>query len=163
MLGLAEIAALVTATREAVDLFDRFSGQIKSVLLKRPKENEGADDRWRYKISTQGDSIVVTQDGRRIQTISGQELATKLSASDLALVQTFERKMEDHFRVWKRVYEAKDSSPDALVNAKTDEQLAQLIRKMRAELVGILNFLQRIGVNLDDHYMHIRYLIEQEN
>ena len=36
MLSPAEIAAVVAATKGAVDLFDKFAGQIKSVLLKRP-------------------------------------------------------------------------------------------------------------------------------
>lgn len=45
MLNPAETAALVAATKGAVDLFDRIGGQIKSVLTRRPKEAEGEDDR----------------------------------------------------------------------------------------------------------------------
>jgi len=157
----AEIAALVAATKGAVDLFDRFSGQIKSVLEKRPKEKEGGDDRWRYKVDVQKHGIVVKQDDRKIQTITGPELASKLSEKDLKLVQTLEGKMEEYFELWRKVYESKDAAQDPLVNAQTDRQLNKLIKQMRGELLGIIDFLTKIGVRLDDHYMHVRYLVEK--
>jgi hypothetical protein len=161
MLDPTQIAALVTATKGAVDLFDRIAGQIKSVLTRRPKEAEGEDDRWKYKISGQRDRLIVKQAGTTIQTISGAELSAKLNATDLSLIQTYEQKMEQYFRLWRAVYKNKDASQDPLVNAKTDEQLNDLIVKMRGELLGILKFLTDIGIHLDDHYMHIRYLVEQ--
>jgi hypothetical protein len=161
MLPIAEVAALVAATKGAVDIFDKIAGQLKSVILKRPKEAEGEDDRWRYKIGSEGGNIVVKQDQRTIQTITGAELATKLGPQDLALVSAYEHKMDEYFSLWQSVYSQKDSSQDPLVNAKTDAQLKNLIGKMRGELLGILNFLTKIGVHLDDHYMHVRQLVEQ--
>jgi hypothetical protein len=160
MLTPVEIAALVAATKGAVDIFDKIAGQVRSVLQKRPKEAMGDDDRWRYKISTDQNNIIVTQDKRVLQTLTGPELSAKLSPSDLALVETFQDTMERHFRMWTSVYKSKDASQDPLVNAKTDEQLHTLVLRMKKELVGIIDFLQRIGVHLDDHYMHIRYLVD---
>ena len=160
MLSPTEIAAVVAATKGAVDIFDRIAGQIRSVLARRPKEAEGDDERWRYKISGKGKDIVVTQSGRTVQTVTAEELSKKLGPQDLALVRTYERKMEEYFKLWQAVYAEKDSSQDPLINAKTDAQLAKLVVKMRDELLGILAFLQRIGVHLDDHYMHVRSLVE---
>lgn len=160
MLTPVEIGALVTATKGAIDLFDKIAGQIKSVLLKRPKETEGEEDRWRYKISTEGKDIVVKQTDRTVQTITGDQLASVLGPDDLALVRSYEQNMQKYFKRWQAVYVKKDSSQDPLANAITEEQLAEQITKMKDELLGILSFLQRIGVNLDDHYMHIRHLVE---
>jgi len=84
-----------------------------------------------------------------------------LSPNDLALVETYEKKMNEYFSYWRTVYSAKDSSPDPLVNAKVDNQLTGLISKMKIELLAILDFLENIGVQLDDHYMSIRMLVRQ--
>ena len=68
--------------------------------------------------------------------------------------------MNKYFARWKAIYAKKDSSQDPLVNAITEEQLTEQIVKMKAELVGILDFLEKCGVRLDDHYMQIRHLVE---
>ena len=162
MLTPMEIAALITATKGAVDIFDKVAGQIKSVLTNRPKEAAGDDDRWRFKIGSDptATSIVVKQDTRVVQTLKGDELARVLGPNDLRLIKTYESKMSEYFDLWEKVYEEKDASNDALANAKTEKQLNKLIGKMRGELLGILSFLEQIGVNLDDHYMHIRHLVQ---
>ena len=160
MLSPAEIAALVAATKGAVDLFDKFGGQLLSFLRRGPKEPEGSEDRWKIKITTEDNNIVVKQNAQTIQTIKHDQLASNLHPTDLALVQTYENKMNEYFALWRAVYDQKDSSADALVNAKTDAQLEKLIVKMRGELLGILQFLEQTGVHLDDHYLSIRNLVQ---
>lgn len=161
MLPLTEIASAVSATKGAIDIFDKVAGQIKTVLAKRPKEAEGDDDRWRYKIRPTGTEIVVKQQDRIVQTVTADQLSRVLTPDDLDLVRTYETSMNKYFARWKAVYAKKDASQDPLVNAITEEQLTEQIVKMRSELLGILAFLEKCGVHLDDHYMHIRYLVEQ--
>jgi molybdopterin-guanine dinucleotide biosynthesis protein len=161
MLGPAEIAAIITATKGAVDIFDRMAGQVKAVLTGQPKEAEGDEDRWKYKISGEDKTLVVRQSGQTVQTVTGKELSERLEPMDLALVRTYESKMEAYFKLWQAVYQQKDVSQDPLVNAKTDTQLTDLILKMRGELLGILAFLEKTGIRLDDHYKHIRHLVTQ--
>ena len=160
MLTPAEIAAVVAATKGAIDIFDKVAGQIKSVLLKRPKEAEGDEDRWRYKIKPEGSQIVVKQQEHVIQTVTADQLSKLLSPADLELVQAYEQSMNKYFSRWKAVYAKKDASQDPLVNAITEEQITEQIVKMKLELVGILEFLEKCGVHLDDHYMQIRHLVE---
>lgn len=159
MLSPNEILLLVTATGKAVEIFDKISGQIKSVLLKRPKEAEGDEERWRYKIRGEGDKFVVRQEKRVVQTITAADLA-KLPAEHLSLITTYQKKMEQNYKLWQAVYASKDSSPDPLVNAKVDEQLIGLVEKMKRDLTNIIDFLQKLGLHLDDHYMHVRQLVE---
>lgn len=161
MLTLAEIASVVSATKGAIDLFDKVAGQIKTVLTKRPKEAEGDDDRWRYKIRPTGTEIVVKQQDQVVQTITADELSRVLTRHDLDLVRTYEASMNKYFARWRAVYAKKDASQDPLVNVITEEQLTEQIVKMRSELLGILTFLEKCGVRLDDHYMHIRHLVEE--
>ncbi len=163
MLTPAEIAALVTATKGAVDLFDKLAGPIKRVLLGTGfNQADAKDQRWRFKVNTSGSNIVVNEKDEIRQTIKGDDLAKVLGQNDLALVQTYEQKMQEYFDQWRAVYAAKDASNDALANAKTETQLKNLIVNMRGELLGILAFLEQIGVHLDDHYMHVRKLVKEK-
>jgi hypothetical protein len=160
MLTPVEIAAVVAATKGAVEIFDKVAGQIKSVLTKRPKEAESEEDSWRFKIRPEGNHIVVKQEDRTVQTVTGDQLSKVLNKSDLELVQAYEANMNRYFSRWRAVYAKKDASQDPLVNAITEEQLTEQIVKMKSELLGILKFLQKCGVTLDDHYMNVRHLVE---
>jgi hypothetical protein len=68
--------------------------------------------------------------------------------------------MQKYYSRWRALYAKRDASQDPLVNAITEEQLAEQIDKMKTDLVGILDFLEKSGVHLDDHYMHVRHLVE---
>ena len=164
MLSPVEIAAVIAATKGAVDIFDKLAGPIKRVILGQPKfeQAEAKDQRWRFRVETAGKEVVVKEGDYTRQTITGAELSKALGPQDLVLVQAYERKMQDYFELWTTVYAAKDMSQDPLVNAKTDAQLKKLITNMKGELLGILAFLQQIGVHLDDHYMHVRSLVQQQ-
>lgn len=159
MLTPDQILTLVTATGKAVDIFDKISGQIKSVLLKRPKEEEGDEERWRHKINAKKNELIVKRDKKVIQTITADDLE-KLPPDYLSLIKTYEENMSRKYRIWKKIYAKKDASPDPQVNALVDGQLEEQIVKMREELTGIIDFLAKIGLHLDDHYMHVRHLVE---
>lgn len=160
-LSLSEVTAVVSATNGAVHQFDKVGGQVKSVLLKQPKEAAGDDNRWRFKVGTQDQNLIVEQDKAVIQTVAAAELAKLLKPSDLALVQTYEKRMERAFDHWRKVYDAYDPLNPAPKQAKTEARLRKLVLSMRSELIGILEFLEYCGVYLDDHYMYIRYLVAQ--
>jgi hypothetical protein len=135
------------------------------VILGQPKfeQVEAKDQRWRFRVETEGKDVVVKEGDHTRQRITGAELSKVLGPNDLALVQAYERKTQDYFDLWTSVKAAKDTSQDPLINAKTDAQLKTLILQMKNELLGILSFLQQIGVQLDDHYMHVRSLVEQQH
>jgi hypothetical protein len=161
MLGPVEIAAVLAATKNTIDIFDKISGQVKSVLFKYKKEPEGGDDRWRYKISADDKQIVVKQDGRTIQTLTGPELETKLKPEDLRHIKVYEASMQKYYKRWQQLYPKKDASADELINMKLEEQLTDQVKKMKEDLVGIVDFLQSIGVHLDDHYVQVRDVVKR--
>ncbi|MGV3707416.1 MAG: hypothetical protein ACO1Q7_01150 [Gemmatimonas sp.] len=161
MLSPAELAAVVAASKGAIDIFDKIAGQIKAVLSKQPKGTEGEDDKWRLKIRAEGNQIVTTQEERTVQTVTAEQLSAVLGPDDLELVRTYEASMQRNFGRWKAIYAKRDASQDPLVNAITEEQLTDQIAKMKTDLLGILSFLQKSGVQLDDHYLHIRHLVDQ--
>lgn len=161
MLNGVEIAALLAAAKNAVDIFDKISGQVKSVLAKRPKEPEGGVDRWRYKVTADDKQITVKQDGKVIQTLSRSELEGRLTPDQLAHIKVYEVSMKKFYARWSQLYAKRDSSPDELANIKLEEQLTDQVKKMSEDLAGIVNFLQDVGVHLDDHYIEVRNLVRQ--
>lgn len=164
MLSPTEVAAVITAIKGSIDIFDRIASPIKRVLLDRSDfdQIDARDKRWRFKVETNGNNIVVREDERTLQTISGEEMEKKLVGDDLKLIETYEAKMAEYFELWSAVYAQKGRSPDPLKNAQVNLQLKGLIKDMRGELIGILDFLEKLGVQLDDHYMHVRQLVEKE-
>lgn len=161
MLTPVEIAAVLAATKNAVDIFDKISGQIKGVLTKRPKEPEGGDDRWRYKVIADDKQITVKQDGRAIQTLGRAELESSLTPEHLNHIKVYEASMQKYYKRWQQLYPKRDDSADALANIKLEEQLTDQVKKMQEDLVGIVDFLASIGVKLDDHYMQVRSLVQR--
>jgi len=159
MLTPVEIAALLAATKNAVDIFDKISGQIKSVLTRRPKEPEAGEERWRRKVSADEKQITVKQDGQVVQTLTRSDLENRLDPQHLAHIETYELSMRKYYKRWQQLYPKRDDSSDALVNIKLEEQLTEQVKNMQTDLVGLVNFLQSIGVHLDDHYMEVRDLV----
>jgi len=134
---------------------------IKRVLTKKPKKADGEEPRYGFKIQPEGSEIVVKQGEKTLQVVTADQLGNVLGQADLELVRTYEQGMQKYFGRWKALYAKKDASQDPLANAITEEQLNEQVLKMKSSLVGILEFLQKTGVQLDDHYMHIRHLVEQ--
>ena len=106
MLSPVEIAAVIAATKGAVDIFDKLAGPIKRVILGQPKfdQTEAKDQRWRFRVETAGKDVVVKEGDYTRQTITGAELSKALGPQDLVLVQAYERKMQDYFELWTTVY-----------------------------------------------------------
>jgi hypothetical protein len=95
MLSPVEIAAVIAAIKGSVDVFDKMAGPIKRVILGQPKfeQDEAKDQRWRFRVETEGKDVVVKQGDYTRQMIIGTDLSKKLGPNDLVVVQTYERKM----------------------------------------------------------------------
>jgi hypothetical protein len=57
------------------------------------------------------------------------------------------------------VYPQLALSVDPIAKAKTEQQLKGIVVAMQGDLVGILDFLERAGLSLDDHYRNIRDVV----
>ncbi len=159
-MDLETATSVIKATGVAVDIFDKVVSQITAFMRRQPeKEVNAGEERWRHKIKEKNNELVVSQNGKQLQVIKAEDLK-ELPPDCLQLIQTFEETMQRNFRLWTAVYKKRDASPDALVNAQTDEQLTELVRKMQRDLTGIVDFLQRLGLHLDDHYMSVRHLVD---
>ncbi len=158
MVDLTTISAAIAAAASAVGLFDKIADQVERVLTNRsepsvPKEH-------RMQVQGTGTEIVSKSYGQVIQTITAQDLA-KLPEAQLQHITVLEKSMQNHYEVWAQVYPQLALMADPVSQARVNQQLKGIVVGMKGDLDGILSFLESCGLHLDDHYMHIRHLVNQ--
>lgn len=156
MVDIATITAAIAAATSGVGLIDKIADQISRFVRKDP--NPAVPKEHRMKIVKEGDAIVSKIHGQENQRITAADLA-KLPESDLRHIKVLEKSMENHYAIWESVYPQLALAIDPIVKAKTEQQLKGIIKDMKGDLEGILNFLEQSGFYLDDHYMYIRDVV----
>jgi hypothetical protein len=154
---IAVVSAAIAAASAGVDLIDKIYYQVKRVIEGRPQPT---DKPYAQTIVQRGDTLVSTAYGQT-QTITGADLV-KLPPAQLSLVKAYERSMRTKVTIWESVYPTLDLETNAVTKAKIELQLKDIVKGMSRDLTGILDFLRSVGLNLDDHYEDIRYLVTRE-
>jgi hypothetical protein len=156
MVDIATITAAIGAATSAVGLFDKIADQIERFITKRPEP--AVPQQYRMQIAEEGDAIVARERGNVTQRITAEDLQ-KLPESQLRHVSALEKSMENHYAVWEKVYPQLALLDSPIQKAKVETQLEGIIQDMKGDLEGILSFLESCGLQLDDHYMHVRHLL----
>lgn len=159
MVDPATATAAIKAVTAGIGLIDKISDQISRFLTKRDTPLVPVEHRAR--IERDGDSIVSKTHGIEYQRITATDLENKLPESELRHIKVLEQSMENHYAVWASVYPQLALAVDPIAKAKTEQQLKAIIIAMKADLVGILDFLLTAGLVLDDHYRHVRDVVAQ--
>lgn len=158
MVDPATITAAITAAASAIGLIDKIADQIKRYLTKIPEAKVPRE--YRLKIQGKNDTLVAQYDGKVLQTITAKDLE-KLPESQLRHVQTYEKSMKNHYKIWSAVYPQLATMDSPVSKARVEAQLDEVIEGMKKDLNGILSFLESSGLQLDDHYIEIRQLVNQ--
>jgi hypothetical protein len=98
----------------------------------------------------------VDRGGTVLKEITAQDFA-KLDGSSQQLIRAHERAMADLFDRWTELY-PKRTAADGAVRDKARADLDILRQELCQELKSILDFLQRVGLSLHDHYAHIHQI-----
>jgi hypothetical protein len=146
----------ITAATAAIGLFDKIADQIERFIQKRPEP--AVPPEHRMTIAEDDGDIVAREHGKEVQRIHAQDLS-KLPQPLLNHVTVLEESMENHYNVWSATY-PQLALMDGVQKAKVEAQLKAIIRSMKGDLDGILTFLEMAGLQLDDHYWHIRALVK---
>lgn len=149
--GTIERAVALKASGGGAQFVDAIERQLTAVLEKRQEPRTGPH---RVMIRSQSDSIVGELEGMPRHTVKAEDLRM-LSREQLQHIRVLERSMKGHYKEWARLYPKRHSSP------AIDGQLRELISAMKEDLLGVLRFLEMLGLDLQDHYSHIRYLVQQ--
>jgi hypothetical protein len=154
----ATITAAISAATGAIGLFDKIADQIERFLTKKPAPDVPKEHRLMFERS--GDSIVAKSRGNVLKTITADDLQ-KLPESQLRHIKVFEQAMENHYSIWESVYPKLSLEVDPIRKAQIEKQLQENIANMKNDLNGVCKFLEDCGFYLDDHYLHIKHLVNQ--
>jgi len=147
---------VIGAATAAVGLFDKIADQVERFMTRRPLPDVPAEHRM--SIKEKNGAIVATEHGRETQRITGEDL-NRLPTELLDHVRVYERSMRNHYAVWSSAYPQLALLDSPIQKARVEGQLAEVVRAMKVDLDGILGFLESAGISLDDHYLHMRQLV----
>jgi hypothetical protein len=156
MTDIALITQSIAAASAGVKLIDQISDQVTSFIQKRPWS--GTPSEHRMLIEGEGDRFVEREHGQVVKTITADDLKS-LPEDQLRNVQAFEKSMEAHHKIWASVYPQLATMDSAVQKAKVELQLQGIVQDMKRDFVGILDFLESCGFDLDDHYQAVRYVV----
>jgi hypothetical protein len=150
----------IAAASSAIDRLDNISRELEQFLTKAAPQNP---KEYSYQISGTADreSLVTTFQGRELQRVTYNELATKLTSEDLDHIRILETSMNNYYEQWKGLYPtlALETNPEA--KEQKERQIDSLIANgMGRDLGRIISFIERCGLSLDDHYIRVRDLAE---
>ncbi len=148
----------ISAATSAVGLFDKIADQIERFLT--ISEEPLMAREHRMQITNEDGSIVAREHGQITQIITGKDLRN-LPEQQLRHVTVLENSMENHYAIWESVYPQLALMDSPIQKARVSKQLEIIIKDMKGDLEGVLSFLQTCGLYLDDHYIHIRDLVNQ--
>ncbi|MGH2736409.1 MAG: hypothetical protein ACRDKZ_12580 [Actinomycetota bacterium] len=145
--------SLVSTLGQTIETFDRLSDEIEAAIQNQPVAEESRPHRFLIRRTGKHDVAVY----ERMQVISGDQL-DRLSPVTRKRVATYAKSMEALEREWTRIKEERATSQ--LDPAVRDQQI-ELIRTMKKDLVGVVDFLGEQNIYLDDHYLTVRDLVAQ--
>ena len=151
-IGVIDIAGNVIAVKDrAIEAFDQISDEIAATIDNRQPDPNHVH---RFLIQRSRDGIVAYE---KMQMITADELE-KLPKDQRQLVKSYEKSMQKLKNEWHKL---KRGDVDAQLDPQTRAKNLKLIESMKDNLVGILDFLEKQNIYLDDHYIDVRALVSQ--
>jgi hypothetical protein len=164
MIELAAAATIARLVSDAVGSLDKiFRGYADFVKREERAVGDAPPPDYAYQDSP-GDKAIVARSrdtGQVYQTVTYQELATRLGPQDLKYIRDLCEVMEAYQAQWSRVFKQKPLAGLGLESARLDGQLDHLARQISETLKNILSFVERTGLHLDDHYHVARQIADQ--
>ncbi len=152
--ALAKIARRIVAElalasiARGLGIVDEIANQLEAVSEHRSRERPAGCG-----------AVALREDGRLefrgredvlYETVTADDLL-RLDPESLELIQTLDDSIRRQFQLWKSAY-ADRLRPDGTIDPHVEQRLEQIARSMYRDLLSILNFLLRMGKDLQDHY-----------
>jgi len=148
----------INAISNVLKIIDDFVPQQKAFV-----DNVEVDNRpqnYAVQAHQENDKIELkSRDNYIVETITHADLE-KLDRNSKILIRTYENTMTDLFERWAEL-QPKSFSRDPVIRDDSREEMTIIRQEMCSQLNAILNYLQSMHKNLDDHYHHVRHLCMQ--
>ena len=162
MIELAAAALIAKMASDAVGAIDKvFRGYADVVKKKQPTSPQVPPPDYAY-VDKPNESAFVAQSrrtGQTFQTVTYQQLSQKLNDSDRRHIQALTQAMENYQRQWEAAFVQK-SLASGMEIGRMDAQLEYLAKQISDPLIKVLEFVEKMGLHLDDHYFAARRIAE---
>lgn len=148
----------INAVGNAFRIIDDFEPQVKAFMAGSP-EPEKAVLHSRRAEQVEASIRLVEPSGTR-ELITAKDLES-LDPNAQKLVRAYERTMKDLFERWTEL-KPKRVAQDPETRRDAREQSDDVRRELCEELNGLLGFIESMGMSLQDHYAHVRYVCSQQ-
>ena len=155
----AKIAAAVqlNAVGNALRIIDDFEPQVKAFVAGVPEPEEEPIHSSRAE-QVEASIKLVKPTGTR-KFITAQDLQ-KLDRNAQKLVRTYERTIKELFERWTEL-KPKRNSQDEETRRDARDRANEVRSELCRELNGLLGFIESMGMSVEDHYAHVRYICSQ--
>jgi len=154
-----QIAAAVdiNAVGNAFRIIDDFEPQVKAFVAGSAEPEAAVVHSWRAEQVETSIRLVEPSGARELITARDFE---KLDANSQKLIRAYERTMKDLFERWTEL-KPKRVAQDPDTRREARELSDDVRRELCQELNGLLGFIESMGMSLQDHYAHVRYICTQ--
>ncbi len=150
--------SVATALANGIELINKLYDQVLNYIENRRQAKLLKEHS--VTIEGKGAEISLRNGDKIVKTITAKDFAS-LSESDRKHIMVLEKSLQNNYDLWAEVYPYRNSSGDRMVDAKTNQQLKQIVLDMKDDLNGILGYLQSMGIYLDDHYVMFRDVVNR--
>jgi hypothetical protein len=147
----------INAVGNAFRIIDDFEPQQKAFVAGSPEPQVPVVHSWRAEQVETSIRLVEPSGTRELITAKDFE---KLDANAQKLIRAFERTMKELFERWTEL-KPKRVALDPETRREARELSDDVRRELCQELNGLLGFIESMGMSLQDHYAHARYICSQ--
>jgi len=161
---IAEIAAVAGILGNAANIIDKIYGRFfERKEGKPPPAGLSPDAEYSTVIrDAPGQKALVSKNKQgQVDKVTYEELAQRLTPEDMRFIKTHEKTMTSYYEQWEAAYPTLALEDDPIRRKRLEQRLDQVLDALAKELAAILGFIEKAGLQLDDHYYAFRSLAGQ--
>ena len=147
----------INAIGNALRLIDEFTPQVNAFVAGVPEPATAPDYSQRAEQSAL--TLNLIDHGHTRKLIDAEDLV-KLDGNSQKLIRAYERTMKELFERWTEL-KVKRIAQDPDTRAEAVEQSDHVRRDLCSELTELLGFIESMGMSLQDHYHHVRFICQR--
>lgn len=147
----------VNVVSNFLHVIDEFVPQQKAFLDRVPVDER--ERKYSIQAHQSGDQINLVSGEYTVETIRAEDF-DRLDQNSKQLIRSYERTMKDLFDRWTEL-QPKSYSRDEYLKEEARKEMSDVRIDLCRQLNAILDYLNYLGKNLEDHYNHVRYLCSQ--
>jgi hypothetical protein len=97
-------------------------------------------------------ALVSKNKQRQVGKVKYEVMAQRLTPEDMRYITAHEKTMTSYYEQWEAAYPTLALEVDPIRKKQLEQRLDQVLDALAKELAIILGFIEKAGLQLDDHY-----------